>query len=277
MLRLFKPIKIRPPKNRAIPQNPAKMQVKGDFKWPNKTRGAISLTYDDGLSNHLDVVAPALESVNLRGTFYPHITSIDFQSRTDEWEKLTTKGHELGNHMVFHPCLDNHALHPDYNLANYTTTRWDKEADLANWTLRRIDGKTRRTFGNTCWDNWLGPPENRTCLESLIPQHFFAARGELSEAPIDPKEFNPYNLGTFSGDYYTFKEIREIITDSISGGKWLIITFHCVGKHYNLYVEQKEHEKLLEWVKDQASEIWTKPMGEVAEYLIQRSNPLIEE
>ena len=271
MLRLFKPAKIKPPANRATPQSQMRISVNEGFCWPDETRGALSLSYDDGLSNHLDVAAPALESVGLRGTFYPHITAKDFQSRADEWVKLAGNGHELGYHMVFHPCLDRHALHPDYNLANYTATRWESEADLANWVLTRLDGGLRRTFGNTCWDNWLGPAENRTCLESLLPKRFFAARGELSEAPVDPHSFNPYNLGTFSGDSYTFSELRDIIKEGVLGGKWLIITFHCVGDHYQLYIDQREHDKLLMWLRDQVNVIWTKPIGDVAEYLMQRS------
>src|SRR3954470_638734 len=40
------------------------------FPWPGSARAAVSLTYDDGLASHIEVVGPALEKHHLRGTFF---------------------------------------------------------------------------------------------------------------------------------------------------------------------------------------------------------------
>ena len=54
------------------------------FSWPEGKEAAVCLTYDDGLDCHLDVAAPALESHNLRGTFYCTGHSQSLHDRTEE-------------------------------------------------------------------------------------------------------------------------------------------------------------------------------------------------
>ena len=75
------------------------------FRWPNGAKAAVCLTYDDGVDIHLDHAAPDLEAVNLRGTFYVPGHSRSLYERMDEWRALAARGHEIGNHTVFHPCL----------------------------------------------------------------------------------------------------------------------------------------------------------------------------
>ena len=76
---------------------------KRNVQWPKGRRAAISLTYDDGLANHLQVVGPQLESRGLRATFYVPLKEGILTTSLD-WRKLAARGHELGNHTVFHPC-----------------------------------------------------------------------------------------------------------------------------------------------------------------------------
>ncbi len=70
--------------------------------WNNHT-AALSLTFDDALEVHLDIAGPELNKRHLRGSFF---LTVDQITRFDDWKKLQTEGHELGNHSVTHALAD---------------------------------------------------------------------------------------------------------------------------------------------------------------------------
>src|SRR6187431_112230 len=70
----------------------------------NGKKCAVVLTYDDALNIHLDKVIPALNSFNFKGTFYLIASLPAVTNRTAEWRAAAKKGHELGNHTLYHPC-----------------------------------------------------------------------------------------------------------------------------------------------------------------------------
>ncbi|MGI4732288.1 MAG: polysaccharide deacetylase family protein [Janthinobacterium lividum] len=72
------------------------------LRWPNGRGGAVSLSYDDGLDCHLDLAMPALEQRGLKGTFY--VTMRNIAHRLADWERVSSRGHELGDHTMSHPC-----------------------------------------------------------------------------------------------------------------------------------------------------------------------------
>jgi len=245
------------------------VSVGTDFAWPAGAAGAVSLTYDDGIANHFQHVAPALSAAGLRGTFYAHVMSEDFRNNTDSWRAVTARGHELGNHTVFHPCRANPGITRDFDLRGYTEKRWCAEIELANWILGQVDNQTERTFGNTCWDNWLGPDENRICLEQLAARYFPAARGERNDLPVNPRSFNRYNLGTRSADGEKFSTLQDAIESAVSRGEWLIFTMHGVGQGTNsLFIADAEHRALIDWLAANRQRIWTAPVVEVSKYLL---------
>lgn len=75
---------------------------KSVFEWPQARQGAVSITYDDALSIHCEEVGPARQAHGLRATFYTNILSL--MRDPDAWREMASKGHELGNHSIFHPC-----------------------------------------------------------------------------------------------------------------------------------------------------------------------------
>ena len=243
------------------------------FRWPNGQQGAVTLSYDDALTSHFQSVAPQLTKAGLCGTFYIQIDSPGFRQHTDQWRKVAQAGHELGNHTLFHPCRKDRPgqhtwLSDDYNLSAYTPNRWLGEMRIANLVLQLVDGKTERTFGNTCCDNTIGPLDNKTSLEELIPQLFVGARGEFISKSIDPAHANLNALGHYSGDGKTFTQLRDEIEAAVREGKWIFYMFHGVGKGtHSLYVEAEEHRKLVEYLSTNKDRIWTAPAVDVAKYL----------
>jgi sialate O-acetylesterase len=240
--------------------------------WPGGCRAAVSLTYDDGNLSHPRVVAPLLEKHNLRGTFYVPIMS-DLRMHPQTWREMALNGHEIGNHTLFHPCRSEPGaemkwLDPVYNLCGYTSRRWTDEVDAANFTLHLLDGKTERTFGNTCYHTTIGVGENIVNLEPFIQQRFVAARGERTDRPVNLSQINYYNLGTAGCDFRTFREIEDELNHVLEEGGWIIYTGHGVGKgSHNLYSELEEHTRLVEYLAANRRMFWTAPLIEVVQYL----------
>jgi len=239
--------------------------------WPRQRKGAVSLTYDDALSQHHRTVGPFLQSHGVRGTFYTPICS-RLMDETEAWRHLAQAGHELGNHTLFHPCYGEKTgeitwLDPGYNLRDYTAKRWQDEIRVANWALQQIDGRTRRTYGNTCHNRWIGPVDARICLDTLIPQHFVAGRGGHTQRAVDLTALDFSNLGTKGTDKATFRDLREELGRVREAGSWMIYTFHGVGPgEHGLFIDAEEHRQLVEWLAAE-SELWVAPVVEVATWL----------
>ena len=126
--------------------------------WKGK-KCAVVLTYDDALNEHLDNAIPVLDSLGLKATFYITAFSQSMQTRLNEWKKLASKGYELGNHTLYHPCIGGKGrewVKPEYDLNNYTVKRMIDETRMTNVFLQALDGKTKRTFAFTCGDMKIG-------------------------------------------------------------------------------------------------------------------------
>jgi peptidoglycan-N-acetylglucosamine deacetylase len=245
------------------------------FIWPNGAAGAVSLTYDDALTCHFEAVGPQLESAGLHGTFNLIVGRVGFFGNVAEWKNLAAHGHELGNHTVFHPCRSEppnpRPLHdPGYNLCAYTEKRFRDELELANWALSTTDGRTERTYANTCHHNYLGSGSSQQSIEPILHDYFVAARGERTDRAIDIAQVNYQNMGTAGADKRTFVDLRDEIDATIAAGNWIVYTIHGVGEGtHKGYVDSEEHRLLAEWLGANRKRIWTAPMIEIAKYLSQ--------
>lgn len=119
----------------------------------------VSLTFDDALDCHLDVAMPLLEQHGFRGTFFVPVGAESFTRRLDDWRDAARRGHELGNHTIFHPAVRGKSYVTEGNaIENYTLDRMRIELETANRILTGLDGQTSRTFAYPCCNSILGSP-----------------------------------------------------------------------------------------------------------------------
>ncbi|MEX6689279.1 polysaccharide deacetylase family protein [Danxiaibacter flavus] len=234
----------------------------------NLKKCAVVLTYDDALNEDIDNVAPALDSLGLKGTFYLSNYTGTLDTRMDAWKKIGANGHELGNHTYYHPCLGNLPgrgfVTAEKDLSRYAIQRIDEEIHMMNTLLKAFDGKDKRSFAYPCGDVKIG---DSAYLDPLRKE-FTGARGTQPEMP-QIQHVDLYNIGCYGINGQTGAELIALVKKAVDAGSLLVFLFHGVGGGHSLNVSLEAHSQLLHFLKQHEKEIWIAPMTEVASYIRQ--------
>lgn len=237
----------------------------GGGPW-NGRPAAVVLTYDDSLNVHLDNVIPSLNKRGLHGTFYLMLNTESFRKRMSEWQTAAAKGHELGNHTLFHPCrgsLPNREwVSADYDLDRYSVKRMVDEIVLANAILEKLDGKKHRTFAYTCGETTAG---NQSFIENIKP-YFPGARG-VANMYSSPDDINLYNINAYGTNNDKGEELVSFARQAVREKKLIVYLFHGVGGEHDLNVSLEAHTELLDYLQKNKKDIWVATMLDVVNYL----------
>ncbi len=232
--------------------------------WHGK-KSAVVITYDDAINQHLDNAIPVLDSLGLKATFYITAFSNSMQTRLNDWKKLSTTGHELANHTLYHPCIGGKGrewVRPEYDMNNYTVQRMIDETRMTNLFLRALDGKTKRTFAFTCGDMKIGD----SSFINAMKNDFVAARAVRNQMH-KINEVDLYNVDCYMVNGETAAQMIEWAKKAIETNSLLVILFHGVGGGNALNVSLPAHREFLQYLKKNKKDIWIAPMLEVAEYI----------
>jgi len=233
--------------------------------WPEGRRAAFSLTYDDALVCH-HTVARQMHERGLHATFYLPAARDSVHEHVAAWREVAQQGHELGNHTCYHPCRrrpDMTWLDPTYDLCIYSARRFSDEVRLANAILGLIDGRIRRSYGNTCHNETIGPAGAEESIHPHLAGLVVAARGPRNDAIILPGSEQRMSLGCWTGDRLDHAGLLAIAERALAVGGWTIVCIHGVGKGtHNGFVDADEHLRLLDALAKRP-EIWTAPVAEV--------------
>jgi peptidoglycan-N-acetylglucosamine deacetylase len=245
----------------------------GSFRWPGGARAAVALTYDDGIDGHLDIVMPDLEAAGLRGTFYVPGNSNSLRKRLGEWRAAAGRGHELGNHTIFHPCLRHEPgrertwVVPDRALENYTVPRIAAEIAAMNTLLHAVDGREARTLAYTCGDETAGGASYVDAIRPMFPAaraYKHAFKGLAGPGTLDPYRVPSWALAGESGE-----EMIAWAEEAVRSGSLAVFTFHGVGGGHNINVGREDHRKLLGWLAANRERVWTAPFLAVMEQVLK--------
>jgi sialate O-acetylesterase len=226
---------------------------------------AVVLTYDDAIDQQLDNAVPVLDSLGLKASFYITAFSRSMQTRLNDWKKLAQKGHELGNHTLYHPCVGGPGrewVPKDYDLRNYTVKRMTDEIRTTNLFLQSLDGKINRTFAFTCGDMNIAD----TLFIDSLKKDFTAARAVRNEMHTI-KGIDLYNVDCFMVNNHTATQMIEWVKKAMETNSLLVILFHGVGGGNGLNIETAEHRKFLVYLEKNENNIWIAPMLEVANHI----------
>ena len=235
-----------------------------NMPWQGK-KCAVVLTYDDAINQHLDHAIPVLDSLELKATFYLTGFSTSIQARLNEWKNLPVRGHELGNHTLFHPCVggDNRSwIKDEYDLRKYTVQRMVDETRMTNVFLQALDGKTKRTFAFTCGDMKIG---DSSFIEAM-KDDFVAARAVRPQMRRI-NEVDLFNVDCYMVNGETGTQMIEWARKAMETNSLLVILFHGVGGGNSLNVSLPAHREFLQFLKQNEKDIMIDPMITVAEHI----------
>jgi peptidoglycan/xylan/chitin deacetylase (PgdA/CDA1 family) len=237
--------------------------------WRGK-KCAVVITYDDAIDQHLDNAIPVLDSLGLKATFYVTAFSTSMQTRLNEWKKLAVKGHELGNHTLYHPCIGGKGrewVKPEYDMNNYSVKRMIDETKMTNLFLQALDGKIKRTFAFTCGDMKIGD----SSFINAMKDDFVAARAVRAQMH-KINEIDLLNVDCYMVNNHSFEQMKEWVDKAVQTNSMLVILFHGVGGGNALDVSLPAHREFLQYLKKKEKDIWIAPMLEVAEYIKKLQN-----
>jgi sialate O-acetylesterase len=239
------------------------------FAWPEEKKAAVCLTYDDGLDCHLDVAAPALERHGFRGTFYVTGNSGSLYSRTSDWRDLAARGHELGNHTLFHPCHGSTYdwVKPEYDLDSYTLERLMSELFVANSLLKAVDGREERSFAYTCTNHTIQGRSFVAEMRSLFP----SARGG-GEMPATMDLIDPHYVPSWGVEDPSGEDLIQYVENALENGTMAVLMFHSVGGGY-LNVSSEAHEQLLEYLEQHGDILWVDTFQNVIRHVKSELSP----
>jgi peptidoglycan/xylan/chitin deacetylase (PgdA/CDA1 family) len=232
-------------------------QERAVFAWPNGARAAVSLTYDDGVDVQLDNVVPDLDAAGLHATFFVPGHSESLRKRLAEWRALPARGHELGNHAIFHPCLQKLPgrdwVPAEYALESYSVRRIADEAQAMNTTLLAIDGDSVRTFAYNCGDTTAGGVSYVDAMRPL----FLAARIGEDRIAEDPRTLDLHRVPSWMVQDVSGEAMIAFVKKAVDAGGLAVFMFHGVGGGHSISISRQAHQQLLAWLAANRASVWT--------------------
>ncbi|MBS7455562.1 polysaccharide deacetylase family protein [Coralloluteibacterium stylophorae] len=226
------------------------------FAWPGGARAAVSLAYDDALPSQLDHAIPALDRAGLRASFYLTLASDTVATRLPEWRAAAARGHELGNHTLFHQCSasapERDWVTPDVDLDRITIAQMAAQVRLANVMLHAIDGRDARTLTVPCGDAVAADG-------SYLPQvraEFVAIKYGRGAVAPDMDSLDPWAVTIEAPVGASGADLIALVDAAVARGTMLNLTFHGIGGDH-LGVSTEAHEQLLAHLAAHRDSIWT--------------------
>jgi peptidoglycan/xylan/chitin deacetylase (PgdA/CDA1 family) len=230
---------------------PAVAQQLPDLKavpW-NGHKAATSLTFDDGDPSHLDVVIPELNKRHLHGTFFLIANKI---SREDEWRKILSDGHEIGNHTL------------DHKHASELTPQ-DEEAQVVG-----AQNVLQKEFGIAIYSFAYPFVEISPGLKAQVAKTDLLGRGGYGASyevtpDQDPDWANIPSRTTMTA--FPFATYQQWISADVEKGGWLVWMIH--GLEGTPWGWQPITKQIFGQILDdlQSNDIWVGTFTEVGAYL----------
>jgi peptidoglycan/xylan/chitin deacetylase (PgdA/CDA1 family) len=244
------------------------------FHWPDGRRAAVSLAYDDALDSQLDNAIPALDRHGFKGSFYLQLSRDTLRTRLPEWRAAAARGHELGNHTLFHQCsgsVDGHDwVEPQRDLDTTSATQMKDQVLLANVMLTAIDGGQERTFTVPCGDVMA---DGQNYID-LVESGFVAIKRGNGAVTASMAELDPYAVTVEAPVDATGAQLIAHVEEAARKGTMVNFTFHGIGGDY-LAVSNAAHEELLDYLSRHKDVYWVDTFINIMKYVRQQQEPVL--
>lgn len=231
--------------------------------WPQNKCAALSITFDDSRLSQLENGIPILDEYGIKSTFYVLPNAVE--SHLDAWKCVATKGHEIGNHTVTHPCSGSLNYTRPHALEYYTLERMEEEMLGANEALKVLLEIEPQTFAFPCGQTFVGSGEGTQSYVPLAAKYFLAGRGFHGDAANDPHVCDLAQLIAVPADVNVFSILERYLEKALQDGRWLILAAHDVEKERQS-ISADVLRAMSEYTKKHP-ELWTDTVASIAAYI----------
>jgi peptidoglycan/xylan/chitin deacetylase (PgdA/CDA1 family) len=239
------------------------------YPWPKGKLAAISLSFDDARESQVIVGTKLLDEYGIKATFF--VVPSTMQRQLEGWKKAVANGHEIGNHSLTHPCMENFDWSRNNALENYSLKTMQKNIAECNKKIEELLGVKPQVFAYPCGQKYIGRGAKTKSYVPLVSKMFLAGRGWLDEAANNPYYCNFAQLTGVEMDGKNFDQILLLIEGAKKAGKWLLLAGHEMGEEGQQTTRLAMLKQLAEYVNDPANGIWIAPVGAVAKYIKDRN------
>ena len=238
--------------------------------WPSWSRAAVSCTFDDRLTSHVDIVRPDLDRFGFPGTFFvirehaslPPISD-DYLSR---WKALGQSHHEIGNHTAEHP----------ENLPSLASAEIDRQVEQCDEFIERELGHSRaNSFAYPFGAH--GPQDGY--LRRYVRRRFAVARSTHSKLvginAASPEHMDVLQSFTVNRRC-SLEQVQQQLDIAVAGCGWAILTFHKVAQGEGAgEIERSFWIACLNSLSARRDRLWIATLEAVAAYIAARRSARI--
>ncbi len=235
------------------------------FAWPDGSKAAVSLTFDDARSSQVEKGTALLDRFGAKATFY--VVPDAVEHHLAGWKKAVEAGHEIANHSLVHPCSGNFVWARDKALENYTLDTMRAELEAANQKLNALLGVTPVSFAYPCGQKTVGRGRQTQSYVPIIAEMFTSGRGWRDEAASDPGYVDLAQLTGVEMDGMSFEEVLELLEQAKAGGFWIVLSGHEMDTAGPQTTRLDMLEQLIPYLQDPDNGFWLGTVEEIAEYV----------
>jgi peptidoglycan/xylan/chitin deacetylase (PgdA/CDA1 family) len=235
------------------------------FPWPEGKKCAVSLSFDDARPSQLDNGIPILNQHGMKATFF--ISPNNLELRLDDWKKVVSSGHEIGNHSMTHPCSGNFTWSRDNALENHTIDTIRADLESANRFLQEKLGIVPVSFAYPCGQKFVGRGEAVQSYVPVVLKLFHSGRGWLDESSNSPRFVDFGQVLGMELDGLSFEEAKTLIDKAAEEGHWLVLCGHDIGDAAPQTTLSETLESICQYVSAPENAIWMDTIEKVGAFI----------
>ena len=235
--------------------------------WKNGARAAVCLTYDDGMGTHLANAIPQLDNAGLKGTFF--LNAVSGTGDVVGWKHAALKGHELGNHSLFHPCPVSFGWDKLIATDHYTVPQILREIATVNELLAQLDpARTTRAYSYPCNVTEVGGKSYvADLLESKLASCARTGSGAEKIIVTDFARFDKMLVPSWAvPEGVELKDLIAFAERAREAGGLAVFQFHGVGGQW-IQVSSEVHQGFVNYLAEHAADYWVGTFSETVAYI----------
>lgn len=210
-------------------------------RFKNDCAAAVSLTFDDALSSHVETAIPILDRYGIKGTFFLLIRNVHSEGKSTwaDWRRAIANGHEAGSHSLTHPLL--------------TTVRDQKRV------MKEIAGSA------AIIEEKLG----------VRPTAFAYPESDSNDAVMrNVKSVYPFDRSdcrVWGGEGFAVADGIRHLDEAVEAREWFYCMLHGVGESTWGPVDPGILGGLAKYLSENRDKIWTDTYSRVSSYIQKRN------